>query len=123
MGIIIEKATDGSILERCAVLIEKIFCQDVKEATLVLSAIFPGVFAKLCSVISNIKLSISIRSRFLNLVKKLIQKLLQEVKINEEMSKITKDLPQSLRPMIGILFDENWSTQTRSKIETKMFQI
>lgn len=62
-------------------------------------------------------------SRFLNLVKKLIQKLLQEVEINEEMSKITKDLPQSLRPMFGILFDENWSTQTRSKIETKIFQI
>ena len=62
-------------------------------------------------------------SRFLNLVKKLIQKLLQEVEINEEMSKISKDLPQSLRPMFGILFDENWSTQTRSKIETKMFQI
>ena len=62
-------------------------------------------------------------SRFLNLVKKLIQKLLQEVKINEEMSKITKNLPQSLRPMFGILFDENWSTQTRSKIETKIFQI
>lgn len=61
--IIIEKATDGSILERCAVLIEKIFCQDVKEATLVLSAIFPGVFSKLCSVISNVKLSINIRSR------------------------------------------------------------
>ena len=62
-------------------------------------------------------------SRFLNLVKKLILKLLQEVKINEEISKITTDLPQSLRPMFGILFDENWSAQTRSKIETKMFQI
>ena len=61
--IIIEKSIDGNILERCAGLIEKIFCQDVKEATLVLSAIFPGVFAKLCSVTSNIKLSISIRSR------------------------------------------------------------
>ena len=61
--IIIEKSIDGNILERCAGLIEKIFCQDVKEATLVLSAIFPGVFAKLRSVTSNIKLSISIRSR------------------------------------------------------------
>ena len=38
--VIIGKTIDGSILERCAVLIETIFCQDVKEATIVLSAIF-----------------------------------------------------------------------------------
>ena len=43
--------------------------------------------------------------------------------MDDEMSKISKEIPQTMQPMFGILFDGEWSTQTRSKIETKIFQI
>ena len=56
-------------------------------------------------------------------MKKLIQKLLEEMKIDNEISKISSEIPETMRPMFGILFDKEWSTQTRSKIETKIFQI
>ena len=56
-------------------------------------------------------------------MKKLIQKLLVEITIGDEISKISSEIPETMRPIFGILFDKEWSTQTRSKIETKIFQI